>query len=233
MVVVASTASIPIRAGRTKPAGIRICEQNKAAQVMKTTLRTILSLTILTLYGFAFVGCNKGALGTKMVAQNQQDDQHDDHDHDDDHGHDDDDDHGHDHDDDHDHDHDSGHDHDDDHATEDDHGHDHPAHGPNGGHIIELGGDAKAEWVLDNETDLFSVIFLQVKNVEKVEMQTSVAGSETVYEFEKSDTPAGPMFGLASPELATAVKMGDAVKTKVVVTTAEGELTGQVVYHAH
>jgi hypothetical protein len=167
---------------------------------MKTSLRTVLSLTILSLYGFAFVGCNKDS--SSRTGSFALDEQHEDsHDHDDDH----------------------------DHAHE----HDHPAHGPNGGHVIELGGTAKVEWMLDDEVELFSIMFDNVDKVTGVQMKTNIEGTETVYEFERSDTPAGPVYGLMSPELATAVKMGESVKTELVVTTEDGELTGGVVYHAH
>lgn len=99
--------------------------------------------------------------------------------------------------------------------------------------MIELGGDAQIEWMLDNQTDAFTILFENVENVQKVEMKTDISGNEKVYAFAKTDTENGPMFDLTSPELATAVKMVDAVKTTVVVTTDSGELKGRVVYHAH
>jgi hypothetical protein len=176
----------------------------RAAKPMKTRLRTVLSLTILSLYGFGFVGCNKDT--SPKTGSLALDEPHDDS---------------------HDHEHDHEHDHDDEHE------HDHPAHGPNGGHMIELGGEAKVEWMLDDELELFSIMFDNVDKITGVQMKTNIEGTETAYEFEKTDTPAGPVYGLKSPELATAVKMGEAVKTELVVTTEEGELTGGVVYHAH
>ena len=179
---------------------------------MKTHLRTILSIAILSAYGFAFVGCSKESAPVASAPDASA--------HDDD---------GHDHDgDDHDHDHDhEGDDHDHD-------GPDHPEHGTRGGHMVELSNDAKTEVHFDEEADLFSVYTDGLGDVSKVQMKTTIEDKETVYEFERSDTPVGPVYGLKSPELATAVKMGiEAVQTELVITNADGDLTAQYEHHSH
>ncbi len=120
---------------------------------MKTHLRTILSIAILSAYGFAFVGCSKESASVASVpSASDHDHDHDDHDHDE-------------HDD---------HDHDD---------HDHPEHGTRGGHMVELSNDAKTEVHFDEESDLFSVYIDGLGDVSKVQMKTTIEDKETVYEF--------------------------------------------------
>lgn len=125
-----------------------------------------------------------------------------------------------------------------DHAGEDDHDHDHdhvhPEHGKRGGHIVKLSNDAETEVQLVDESDLFTVYIDGLGDVSKVQMKTKIADKETVYEFERSDTPEGAVYGLKSPELATAVKMGkDVVQTELTITTAEGDLRAQYEHHSH
>jgi hypothetical protein len=179
---------------------------------MKTQLRTILSVAILSAYGFAFVGCNNASKPiTSAPPSSDQDHDHDHADGDHDHA-------------EGDHDHD-GHDH---------AGHDHPEHGIRGGHMVELSNGSKTEVQLSEDTDLFSVYVDDLGEISKVQMKTTIADKETVYEFERSDTPAGPVYGLKSPELATAVKMGkEVVQTELLITTADGDLTAQYEHHSH
>lgn len=157
------------------------------------------------------VGC--GAPDSTATTDSAETDDHGDHDHGDgdhDHG-----------------DHDHG-DHDDDHA-----GHDHPEHGPNGGHMVNLSGGAHAEWSHDDEKELLTVYPEDAGKVTKVEMKTTIDGTDTVYPFEKSDDDGMTTYTLTSPELLTAIKMGDAVKTELLITTEDGQAGGAVVHHAH
>ena len=64
-------------------------------------------------------------------------------------------------------------------------------------------------------------------------MTTDIAGKMSDYTFEKTETPDGLVYRITDPLLSTAVKMGDVVKTTLVITTAEGELTGVYKHHAH
>ncbi|MCG8648270.1 MAG: hypothetical protein MI861_00465 [Pirellulales bacterium] len=168
--------------------------------------RLLLSLAVLTCYSTAFVGCSGDTDQTEAGSQDDQDgDDHDDHDHDDD-----------------DHDHDAdGHE-----------GHDHAEHGPNGGHMVNLSGGSHAEWSHDDQKNLLTVYVEDPETVLKVEMKTVIEGAEETYAFEK--VADQEYYQLVSPDLLTAVKMGQGnVKTTLVITTADGEATGQVTHHAH
>lgn len=175
---------------------------------MKTRFRY--SLALLCLYALAFVGlsgCGGGdsPVATAPTTASTDSDQGDDPD-----GHDDD-----------------GHDHDE-HGDHD--GHDHPAHGPNGGHIAELSGGAHAEWMMETESGLFTVIPENPETVSGVLFQTKIGDIETPYELSKGEDGN---WTLTSPELATAVLMGDAVDVQLQVTTDDGQATGRVEHHAH
>ena len=174
--------------------------------------RSLLSAFVLCCYVSLMIGCS-GSPSSSETASSEASD-HDDHDHDhDDHDHDD-----HDHDD-HDHDH-------------DDHeGHDHAAHGPNGGHMVELTGGGHAEWLHNDQKDEILVYLEDVDSVDKVEMKVTIEGEETVYAFEPVEGEAH--YRIVSPDLLFAVKMGESVKTDLVVTHSEGEATGAVKHHAH
>ncbi|MFK8115143.1 MAG: hypothetical protein AB8B91_23275 [Rubripirellula sp.] len=193
---------------------------------MKTNpLRTLLTIALLCTYTAAFTGCENQA-DTTATATSSDDHDHADHD-------------GHDHEG-HDHDDHEGHDHDDheghDHAAEghDEHaGHDHPAHGPNGGHMVELSGGAHAEWAHDDDKDLLTVFVEKPETVTKVEMKTVIGDKETSYEFEKKESDESTTFQLTSPGLLTSIKMGDAVKTQLIIATADGEVSGKVLHHSH
>jgi hypothetical protein len=100
--------------------------------------------------------------------------------------------------------------------------------------MVELSNGAKTEVSLFEDSDLFSVYIDGLSDVSKVQMTTTIGDKETVYEFERSDTPGGPVYGLKSPELATAVKMGkEVVQTELLITTADGDLTAQYEHHSH
>ncbi|WP_186776073.1 hypothetical protein [Rubripirellula reticaptiva] len=127
------------------------------------------------------------------------------------------------------------HDHDDHaHDDHDDHaGHDHPAHGPNGGHMVELSGGGHAEWAHDDDKELITVYPENADQVTKVEMKVTIDDKATNYSFAKSDDDGLVIYTLTSPELLTAIKMGDAVKTELVISTDDGDMTGKVAHHAH
>ena len=99
--------------------------------------------------------------------------------------------------------------------------------------MVELSGGAHAEWAHDDDQDLIVVIPEEPESVTKVEMKTTIEGTETVYSFEQAEDEGITLYRLESPELLTAIKMGEGVETKLVVTTADGEATGNVEHHAH
>lgn len=168
--------------------------------------RFLSSAALFSLVAVCFtglVGCS-GSTSTPVAETSSDDHGHEDHDHD--HG------------DDHDHSHD---------------GHDHPEHGPNGGHMVNLSGGAHAEWSHDDDKDLITVYPENAATVTAVMMRTVIEDAATDYEFAKADDDGVTVYTLTSPELLTAIKMGDAVKTEMVIQTADGEATGKVLHHAH
>jgi len=191
---------------------------------MKTNrFATLLCLCIACVYGVTQIGCSKQeTAGTPPP--NAGDHPVSDHDHD--HG---DHDHG-----DHDHgDHDHGdHDHED--HTEGEH--DHPAHGIRGGHLINLSGDKEVEVQFTADADKFVIHVADAAKpdtVTKVVMSTTTDGKVADYALEKAETDDGVVYEITSPALATAVKMGDVVKTTLTISTKDGEISGIYKYHAH
>ncbi len=182
----------------------------------------LLSIATLCCSTTALVGCS-GTTETTTATTTGSGDGHS-HDSEDGHHHGDD---GHSHDDDHAHD--DGHDHGDGHE-----GHDHPAHGPNGGHMVELSGGAHAEWTHDDVKNTIRVFVEDEENVSKVTMTATVPDQEpNSYEFEKAEADGKSFYEIVSPDLLTHVKMGKLVDTKLIITTKDGEVTGQVEHHAH
>ena len=198
----------------------------------------LLCLAIAFVYGITFAGCTPPEPASPPAATTTDDHDHDhDHDHGDgdhDHG---DHDHGdHDHGD-HDHgDHDHG-DHDHEASSDDDHAeHDHPAHGIRGGHLIKLTGDKEVEVQFTDDADKFVVHVsdaAKADTVTKVAMSTDIAGKVSDYPLQKAETDDGVVYEITSPALATAVKMGDVVKTTLTISTADGEMSGVYKHHAH
>ncbi len=208
---------------------------------MKTNrFATLLCLSIACVYGATQIGCSKQeSTGTSTTpAGDHSDDDHD-HDHGDhDHG---DGDHSHD---DHDHgDHAEGdHDHGDHAEGEHDHGdhaegeHDHPAHGIRGGHLINLSGDKEVEVQFTDDADKFVIHVADAAKpdtVTKVVMSTTIDGKVADYPLEKAETDDGVVYEITSPALATAVKMGDVVKTTLTISTKDGDISGVYKHHAH
>lgn len=100
--------------------------------------------------------------------------------------------------------------------------------------MVELSNGAKVEVALNEAEDLFTVYIDDLGDVDKVQMKTTVGDKESVYDFEPTTTPGGDAFGLTSPELATAVKMGkEVVQTELLITNADGDLTAQYEHHSH
>lgn len=100
--------------------------------------------------------------------------------------------------------------------------------------MVELSGGLHAEWTHDDRENLIRVYADEVKEVEKVVMKVAVEGQEpTEYSFEPGEADGKSFYELTSPELLTSVKMGKLVDTQLVITTKEGEVSGQVEHHAH
>lgn len=113
-------------------------------------------------------------------------------------------------------------------------GEDHPEHGPRGGHMIELSNDQKTEVHFDEEAELFTVYIDDLGDVRDVQMTTTSDGETTVYEFERTETPGGTLYGLLNSELAEAVMQEDEeIEVKLQITTADGELTADYEYFPH
>ncbi len=193
---------------------------------MKTNrFATLLCLSIACVYGATQIGCSKQeSTGTSTTpAGDHSDDDHD-HDHGDgDHSHDD-----HDHGDHAEGDHDHG-----DHVEGD---HDHPAHGIRGGHLINLSGDKEVEVQFTDDADKFVIHVADAAKpdtVTKVVMSTTIDGKVADYPLEKAETDDGVVYEITSPALATAVKMGDVVKTKLTISTKDGDISGVYKHHAH
>lgn len=127
----------------------------------------------------------------------------------------------------------AGHDHD--HAHHD-HDHDHAAHGPNGGHILEIGDEEyHAEWLHDDESGNVKVIILD----DKMKKEVPIAAAEVViatkigektndYKLAASNPSAGEKptasrFELEDKTLVTALKAAG----KGVEATLKLEIAGK------
>ena len=141
----------------------------------------------------------------------------------------------HNHDHDHDHDHDGDHDHD--HADHDGHdhsAHEHPEHGLNGGHMVKLEDGSEIEVALNKEDDAFAIFPATPADVSSIKMISKVGEEETTYEFAASESEdSAGAFLLTSPELATAVRMGDTVEVTLVVETKDGSTSAKYQHHEH
>jgi len=221
---------------------------------MKTNrFATLLCLSIACVYGVTQIGCSKqdAAGNSTTTAGDHSEDDHDhedgDHSHaDHDHGDHADHDHGdhadHDHGDHADHDHGDHADHDHGDHADHDHGdhaegeHDHPAHGIRGGHLINLSGDKEVEVQFTDDADKFVIHVADAAKpdtVTKVVMSTTIDGKVAEYPLEKAETDDGVVYEITSPALATAVKMGDVVKTTLTISTKDGDISGVYKHHAH
>ena len=141
---------------------------------------------------------------------------------------------------DHDHDHDHDGDHDHDHADHEDHdghdhsAHEHPEHGLNGGHMVKLEDGSEIEVALNKEDDAFAIFPATPADVSSIKMISKVGEEETTYEFAASESEdSAGAFLLTSPELATAVRMGDTVEVTLVVETKDGSTSAKYQHHEH
>ena len=69
--------------------------------------------------------------------------------------------------------------------------------------------------------------------VTKVEMITTINGEEKTYDFKKTPTFVSVVYALTSPELGTAVHMGEGVDIKLVIAYEDRELTTKYEHHEH
>ena len=128
---------------------------------------------------------------------------------------------------------DGGHD-DHDHEGHDHSAHEHPEHGLNGGHMVGLDDGSEIEVALDKEKDAFAIFPASPEKVTAVKMITKIEGSETTYDFAASDAAeTAGAFLLVSPELATAVRMGDVAEVTLVVESDAGKASTKYVHHEH
>ncbi|MDC0279204.1 hypothetical protein OAL43_03270 [bacterium] len=181
--------------------------------MMKSQLRIIAHSFTVAAVSMLIVGCGGSdvdSTATSTVSATA--------DHDDDHG-------------DHDHgDHDHGdHDHED-HAEV----HEHPAHGLNGGHMVKLEDGSEIEVALNKENDSFAVFPANPSEVTEILMTSKVDETVTNFEFAASeDSATEGAFVLTSPELATAVRMGDPVEVRLILKTNDGETSVKYEHHEH
>lgn len=186
-----------------------------------TRLFHLLGLTFGLIAAISLSGCGTGGEGPSTPASEADADHDHDHDHEGDH--------------DHDHDHDGDHDHD--HADHDGHdhsAHEHPEHGLNGGHMVKLEDGSEIEVALNKEDDAFAIFPATPADVSSIKMISKVGEEETTYEFAASESEdSAGAFLLTSPELATAVRMGDAVEVTLVVETKDGSTSAKYQHHEH
>ena len=168
------------------------------------SLRCLFTLLVSTSTIGLVVGCGGRPAGPEGVSET-----HDDHDHDHDHGH------------------------DGEHAHDD---HDHPPHGPHGGHLLDLdGGDVSVELAFPRDEDQVVVYFSEQGDaVTGVEMRYEIEGQEPkTFELTLDEALGKHAYQVKSPELMTAIQVGDAAGVKLIVTTADGEWTGDVRHFDH
>ncbi len=198
-----------------------------------TRLFHLLGLTFGLIAAISLSGCGTGGEGPSTPASEADADHDHDHDHAD-HDHADHDHADHDHAD-HDHDH-ADHDHADheDHDGHDHSAHEHPEHGLNGGHMVKLEDGSEIEVALNKEDDAFAIFPATPAEVSSIKMISKVGEEETTYEFAASESEdSAGAFLLTSPELATAVRMGDTVEVTLVVETKDGATSAKYQHHEH
>ncbi len=135
-------------------------------------------------------------------------------------------------------------------ASHDDHGHDHShdhaheEHGAHGGHMLHLEPTGEhAEWTHDDESGLLTVYFEEMvsagSKIEKVRVDLTV-GDKPKKAYDLEGTAAddhkieGSIFSIKSPELVTALGVGEGVKAELIVTVAGKELKAALEHdHGH
>ena len=112
--------------------------------------------------------------------------------------------------------------------------HEHPEHGLNGGHMVKLEDGSEIEVALNKEDDAFAIFPATPAEVSSIKMISKVGEEETTYEFTASESEESVgAFMLTSPELATAVRMGDTVEVTLVVETKDGSTSAKYEHHEH
>ena len=96
--------------------------------------------------------------------------------------------------------------------------------------MAEFSGGSHAEWMMEKDSGLLTVIPGDADQVTGVVFITTIADQQQSYELSKNDDGH---WTATKPELATALLMGDAVKVELKMTTEDGEQTVQVKHHAH
>lgn len=111
--------------------------------------------------------------------------------------------------------------------------HKHPDHGDRGGHMFTMSDDSRVEVAFVEEADMFTVWANDPDKVTKVEMVATIDGKDTAYPFKKTPTFTSAVYALTSPELATAVKMGEGVDIKLIIAHEDGEASTKYEHHEH
>ena len=133
-------------------------------------------------------------------------------------------------------------------ASHDDHGHDHAhdhgEHGAHGGHMLHLEPTGEhAEWTHDDEAGVLTVYFEEMvsagSKIEKVRVDLSL-GDKPKKAYDLEGTAAddhkieGSIFSIKSPELVTALGVGEGVKAELIVTVAGKDLKASLEHdHGH
>jgi hypothetical protein len=130
------------------------------------------------------------------------------------------------------------------------HAHEHPAHGPNGGHVVELespdkpGEHQHAEWVIDDENGKVLVVMLAENNKDEVGIDAEVVSIE-VKIGDKTETSTLQAANRTAGEKATATRFevadqkllttlsADDPNAMIRVTIDGAEFSGKIVQHKH
>ena len=129
-----------------------------------------------------------------------------------------------------------------------DHYHDHAHHGPNGGHIVEIGEEEyHAEWTHDESTGLVTIFILD-KDMKKevpieaaeIEIATKVAEAEKTYKLaatnaSEGDNPTASRFALEDKALLTALEVAGTNGTEATLnlTIAGKPYAAKFEQHSH
>lgn len=135
-------------------------------------------------------------------------------------------------------------------GSHDDHGHDHShgghAHeelGPHGGHLVDLGGEYRAEWLHDDATGQVTVLLLaqdgrtEVRtSAESITLEVSIGGNARRYELKPADRGEDPAtaseFHIVDRPLVEALKaVGHGVEAFVVAEIDGQTLRGEIEHH--
>lgn len=132
------------------------------------------------------------------------------------------------------------------HSHEHDHHH-HDDHGPNGGHVLELGEEEyHAEWIYDEESGNVKIIILDGEMKKEVPIaatevliETKVAGKDNAYKLAASNPTAGEKptatrFEIEDKALVTALKAAGKGVTANFKADINGKLySAKIEHHDH